>query len=224
MIMTTAMTIKPTLSLTEPELLLRTIPTMIILVKIVMATQIVEQIGEDLELVVMNMSIATVTLSREEQSSVVVMSMSIATVTLSREGQSSVVVMSMSIVTVTLSREEQSSAVVKTIDTKRKSTESILIQEQSLLLTTPEMKSERTITIITNMDMVVRERLPRQLPLLSIANTRIMAMARITVMVDPAPPVGQGTLSTEAVVAPMSTTSIAMAAVVIIIQPALSPM
>ena len=204
MIMTTAMTIKPTLSLTEPELLLRTIPTMIILVKIVMATQIVEQIGEDLELVVMNMSIATVTLSREEQSSVVVMSMSI--------------------VTVTLSREEQSSAVVKTIDTKRKSTESILIQEQSLLLTTPEMKSERTITIITNMDMVVRAKLPRQLPLLSIGNTRIMAMARITVMVDPAPPVGQGTLSTEAVVAPMSTTSIAMAAVVIIIQPALSPM
>ena len=203
MIMTTAMAIKPTLSLTEPQPLLRTTPIEIILVVIVVATQIVEQIGEDLELVVMSMSIVTVTLSREEQSSAVVMSMSI--------------------VTVTLSREEQSSVVVKSINTKRKGMESILIQEQSLLLTTPEMMSERTITIITTMDMVVRGTLPGQLPLLSIANTRIMTMARITVMVDPAPPEGQGTLSTEAVVAPMSTTSIVMAAVVIIIQPALSP-
>ena len=204
MIMTTAMamTIKPTLLLTEPQPLLRTTPIEIILVIIVVATQIVEQIGEDLELVVMSMSIATVTLSREEQSSVVVMSMSI--------------------VTETLSQEEQSRVVVKSINMKRKGMESILIQEQSLLLTTPEMMSERTITIITNMDMVVPA-LPGQLPLLSIANTRIMTMARITVMVDPAPPEGQGTLSTEAVVAPMSTTSIVMAAVVIIIQPALLP-
>ena len=204
MIMTTAMamTIKPTLLLTEPQPLLRTTPIEIILVIIVVATQIVEQIGEDLELVVMSMSIATVTLSREEQSSAVVMSMSI--------------------VTVTLSREEQSRVAVKSINMKRKGMESILIQEQSLLLTTPEMMSERTITIITNMDMVVPA-LPGQLPLLSIANTRIMTMVRITVMVDPAPPEGQGTLSTEAVVAPMSTTSIVMAAVVIIIQPAQLP-
>ena len=183
MIMTTATAIKPTLSLTEPQPLLRTITIEIVLAIIVVATQIVEQIGEVLELAVMSMSIAIVTLSREELSNVA----------------------------------------VKNMNTKRKSMESILIQKQSLLLTTPEVMSKRTITIITNMDMVVQGTLPGQLPLLSTANTRIMTMARITVMVDPAPPEGQGTLSTEAVVAPMSMTSIVMAAAVIIIQRALSP-